>query len=104
MATELSNREIALPYPHNCSDDNYNGVCQVCGFDEDALTPYVLAPITDRQAVNVARNTLHTLLYAADIGYTDSVLRELHHRAQPKGSDIRAAIDVLDRIHQGMPR
>ena len=37
MATELSNRETALPHPHNCSDDNYNGVCQVCGFDEDSL-------------------------------------------------------------------
>ena len=38
MATELSNRETALPHPHNCSDDNYNGVCQVCGFDEDTIT------------------------------------------------------------------
>jgi hypothetical protein len=35
MASELSNRETALPHPHNCQDDNFNGICQVCGFDED---------------------------------------------------------------------
>jgi hypothetical protein len=63
---------------------------------------YTLPPITDRQAVNVARNTLHELLYASDIGPTDKVLRSLHERAQPKESDIRSAIKVLERLHEKM--
>jgi hypothetical protein len=49
MASEISNREVKLPYPHNCMDDNLNGVCDVCGFDEDDYaTPSEQADMDNR--------------------------------------------------------
>jgi hypothetical protein len=65
---------------------------------------YKLAPITDKQAVNVARNTLHSLINASGMGPTDTILRSLHDSAQPKDSDIRAAMKVLDDLLQVLPR
>jgi hypothetical protein len=38
-------------------------------------------PITDREALNVAMNTLHRLIHASGIGPTDEVLRSLHDEA-----------------------
>lgn len=56
-----------------------------------------LTPLTETQAVNVARNALHTLVYASAIGHgcVENMVRD----AQKKGSDIRLAIEFLDKIH-----
>jgi len=56
-----------------------------------------LSPLTETQAVNVARNTLHTLVHASDIG--SGCVENMVRGAQEKGSDIRLAIDFLDKIH-----
>ena len=47
--------------------------------------------------MSVARNTLHTLVHASEIGRgcVENMVRE----AQEDGSDIRLAIEFLDKIH-----
>jgi hypothetical protein len=65
---------------------------------------YKLSPITDRQALNVAMNTLHTIIHASSIGPTDVVLRAEHDKAQPKDSDIRAAYEIVLKLCEAFPR
>ena len=59
-----------------------------------------LSPLTETQAVSVARDTLHTLVHASEIGRgcVENMVRE----AQEDGSDIRLAIEFLDKIHSVM--
>jgi hypothetical protein len=72
--------------------------------DGEGNVTYVLAPITDRQALNVAMNVLHTVIQAAGIGPIDAVLRAEYEKAQPKDSDTRAAYKILERLCQAYGR
>lgn len=59
-----------------------------------------LPPLTDWQALNVARNALHAIVHA---GTTDD-LQMMVARAGEANSDIRQAVAILDRIQSTTPR
>src|ERR1700682_319095 len=53
-------------------------------------------PPTNRQALNVARNAIHTLIHSRDIG--GNCLDVLAQGANEPSSDLRYAWALLDRI------